>query len=124
MVVAILAPAAIFLAPHAATATPTAPQGPVQIASGDVCPRGMLCIFQHAGFQGGGYGISPGWDLNDFRGINFNDHTSSIANSTDNRYCWYPHINYQGTPHTINSGEANDVNLTTDNDTASSLADC
>ncbi|MFI8215945.1 peptidase inhibitor family I36 protein [Streptomyces sp. NPDC085932] len=123
--VAILAPAALFLAPHSATATaPATPQGPIQITSRDVCPQGLLCMYQHADFQGGGYGISPGWDLNDFRGINFNDHISSIANSTDNRYCWYPDINYKGTPRTIDSGQATNVDLTTENDTASSLADC
>ncbi|MFF1628373.1 peptidase inhibitor family I36 protein [Streptomyces sp. NPDC058272] len=111
----------------AAAAAPDAVRLPtvLQLALGDsTCPANYICIYEDVGYDGGGYGVHSGNELNDFRGIGFNDQMSSWINSTGQRYCWYPDINFSGIGQAMNDGYANSAVLPEHNDLASSLERC
>lgn len=118
-----LAPVLLLTAPAHAAQHASTVMAVVQLSDG-VCPTGYFCIFRDVGFGGGGYGVRQDHDLNDFRGIELNDQMSSYVNATNDRYCWYPDINFSGDVRVIGANQAGDVDLRTDNDIASSLANC
>ncbi|WP_435260560.1 peptidase inhibitor family I36 protein [Streptomyces sp. 1222.5] len=88
------------------------------------CPSGYICMYRDINFGGGGYGVREGRDLNDFRGIDFNDQMTSWVNATNSNYCWYPDINWSGPVRFMLRGTSANVDLNRDNDIASSLENC
>lgn len=118
----------IVTIPAGGATTPASLSKPslLRIAAADVrgCPDGYLCMYADAQDGGGGYGVRQGRDLNDFRGIDFNDKMSSWVNATTTEYCWYTDINYSGTSRVLVPGEFRDVNEADQNDRASSIEDC
>ncbi|WP_078628721.1 peptidase inhibitor family I36 protein [Streptomyces sp. NRRL F-2664] len=114
----------VFPAPPSQAATTFGTPALLRLLDVGPCPNGYLCLYQDEGLRGGGYGVREGRDLNDFRGINFNDEMSSWANATSSRYCWYPDINFSGPGRGLQQGAANNVNFREDNDIASSIEDC
>ncbi len=88
------------------------------------CPSDYVCVYRDTEFRGGGYGIRHNFDLNDFRGIEFNDEMSSWINSTAVRYCWHPDINFSGGSRVMGGNTAMAVVTPIENDAASALSDC
>ncbi|MFE0012329.1 peptidase inhibitor family I36 protein [Streptomyces erythrochromogenes] len=109
--------------PAAATDLPLGAPGLVRLLDVGPCPSGYLCMYRDGGLQGGGYGVREGRDLNDFRGIDFNDEMSSWANATASRYCWHSDINFSGASRDMQVGVASNVSAA-DNDLASSIENC
>ncbi|MFF6981373.1 peptidase inhibitor family I36 protein [Streptomyces sp. NPDC008343] len=126
-----LVPAAACLLAVVLTPAPAAAQ-PEMITPGllrlpaqtDNCPDGYLCVYRDIGHGGGGFAVNGGRALNDFRGIDFNDHMSSWINETGSRYCWYEHINYNGTRFGMTAGDHSHAVNPENNDVASALEPC
>lgn len=97
--------------------------GGVERATTD-CPSDYVCMYRDSNLGGGGYGVRDGFDLNDFRGIDFNDQLSSWVNYTDDRYCWYSDLNFTGSVQSLDAGDVATSLSPQHNDTASALAYC
>ncbi|WP_435271468.1 peptidase inhibitor family I36 protein [Streptomyces sp. 1222.5] len=124
---AAIVPLLVFIAPGNSTQAQASIIGSpwlLRLAEEGSCPTGYLCLYRDAELGGGGYGIREGRDLNDFRGINFNDDMSSWVNAASTDYCWYPDINFSGAARTMQPDSWDTVNLIEDNDIASSIENC